>query len=243
MADEATIDLASLGEFTPDDQQHAAKPTPEPEPKAEVKPEPTPAPEPEVAPEPEPELTAEDDEYEDLTLDDIDKRIADAIDSRDPFADPDSTDDVPPEVKKLADENAALKAKLAEQEKASAEATKQKAIADMTTSINSTIGKLKMTDAEVKATTDYLVANPDLARGGMTFEEAATRRYPGIAERAKSAPAVKPDVADGSMQPPPTANGAGAPKPFKHTASPGDYGDVNRHILQSGAAASLGKYT
>lgn len=244
---EPTIDLASLGTYTDDDPE--APPPPEPVKAVEApvaEPE-KPAAEP-AKPAP---AVADDEDDEDLTFEDLDEIVRGASEAGAKQAieairkaDAEPTDDTPPETKKLAEENAALKAKLAEQENQIAESQRTTALADLEHSIASTIGKLKMTDAEVEAVTKYMTGNPDLTRGGMGFEEAASRRYPGIADRAKAAPASPATpAADGGSLVAPAANGAGAPKPWKPAASPGDYSDVSAHILKSGGAASLGKYT
>jgi hypothetical protein len=248
--------MSSWGTFTPDDPEAPAAPEPTPEAAA---PADAPPKEPAKAdPEPEPETPPEDDDadFEEMSFDDLDKMIAGAVKTgiaevrkADAAADPDADPDggTPPEVKKLADENAALKAQLAEREQKLAETEYKDGLAKLQHSIDSTAGKLKMTDDEIMGTVAYLKADPTLAKtigqpGGITFEEAAMRRYPGIEGRARSAPPATASD-EGKLGSPPAANGAGAPKPFKHDPRTGNYEDVTNHLLRSGEAAKWGKYT
>lgn len=238
-------EMASLGTASGIDA-----PAPEPEPVAAVVTAPEPVLEPEAVLEPEPAAAAADTDDDGFTVDELRAEIRAALAESDPFADTPAeptAEDV--ERKKLADENASLKAKIAEQESKADEAQARAETKRLEHSIDSTIGKLKMTDVEVESTTKYLLANPDLGAavmtGSMTWEEAAMRRHPGIGERARTAqttPSSGGSGADGVLEAP-AANGNGAPSKFKHTPSPGDYGDISRHLLASGEAASLGRYT
>lgn len=239
-ADITAEDLAALGTHTGDD----APPPPAPEP--EKKPEPTP--EPEKKPEPEPEADDSEEseaEFEDMTLDDLDARVKSIIaEATKQPADDTEEFEVDPVV---AAERA--KTKAAEEKAAAAQAELDKRIEEeevgkLRHSIASTAGKFKMTPDEIKGVVQYMKANEDLVVGGMGFEEAATRRFPHLNDRLRTSPQPRetPPGEEGSLVAP-TATGPGAPRPFKHKAEPGEYGDVTRNILESGEAAKLGRYT
>ncbi len=110
--------------------------------------------------------------------------------------------------------------------------------------ITDVVGKYKMTAAEVNETVQYLEANQDLAVDpSFSFERAALRRNPELRDRINTyAPSQRSNSGEGFVVPP-GASGAGAPTAFRHTPSRGEYSDVSRHIIQSGEAARLGKYT
>jgi hypothetical protein len=253
------FDLSALGEFTgPDappkaEEKPAATPeTPEPEKKPEAKEsdQKNPAEKPEA--EPDDESEADDEEFEDLTLDDIQQSVRAAIreevaDARKRDAEPDDEpDDEPDAVKQLRAENAKLKERLEKSEADADEMATKQAIASLQHSIASTAGKYKMTEAEIASTVRYMEGNEDLVRGGMGFEEAALRRLPGLADRLKTSPAPQTPrgeaKGDGALAAPGAA-GPTAPKPWKSTGTPGSYADLNKHLLETGEAASLGKYT
>ena len=234
------IDLDSLGTYIDDDAPVDAPPADEKRPVEAPPADEPPAdePEPDIEPGDEPE---DEDEFEDLTLEELDDRIKGSLKSviedfrkqPPPGAEP---SDTPPAVKELAEKNAQNEARIAELE----EALALRQLGDLEHSIASTIGKLKMTKAEVQGTTRYMELHADATRKGMTFEEAATLRYPGIDARGRQA-AAGPKAGD-TPPAPPAANGSGAPGPFKSTPTPGDYSDITAHILKSGKAGSLGRY-
>jgi len=253
--DEPTIDLASLGTFTPDDPEIEGQvatedaPAPEKKPGAEPEPEKKPA----APAEPDADDDDGDDEFEDLSLEDIEtitaraaeKAVDKAIEKHRAGADEPEGDAIDPKLKQLAEENERSKARIAELENESAEREAAAQIAAFEHSINSTIGKLKLSDSEVEAVTKYMVQSikDDPGNKTVSFEEFAMRRFPGIGERAK-APAPtsqQPTTTEGALAAP-AANGSGAPRAFKHTASPGDYDDVNDFLIRSGKAAGLGKH-
>ena len=236
MADEsAEITADMLGSFLGD-----GAPTPPAEPAP-------PAPEPETPSAPPAEAAGDDDEG--LTLEELDDRIqtnlrkviADERAKETP-ADPDAEDDdSPPEVRALAAENKALKARLEAQE-ADAEAKRVSAIeADLSEQITTAARKYTMTAEEIKTATQFALDNPDLA-AAWKFERIALRVMPELADRAKSPPVGRAAPEKSSGMVPPTANGAGAPAPFKPKATPGSYSDLTQHVLRSGEAAGLGKY-
>ena len=248
------IDLSSLGTFTPDHPRGEESPE---APEAEKAPEPAPEKEPEKAPEkpkpkdPDPEAEeAEEDEFEEMTPEDIEAIVNGALEKRDKAAaEAAEDDDTPQEVKDLRAENERLRAENEEREKALEERERQDALKALEHSIGSTVGKYKMTDDEVKATITYMKGNPDLVQGGMGFEEAATRRLPEIKDRLRTSPPPpkQPRGEEGSdgLLGAPGAGGPAAPKPWKHTvqAGGGDYSDISNHMLATGEAGSLGKYT
>lgn len=207
----------------------------------------TPQKEPAASPEPAAEAPEAGDPDDDdaMTLDELDARIAEALKKHDEQVaeevaeEPDPDD---PQAAILA-ENKRLKAELEAREKAQREADEQKHIKELEHSISSTIGKYRMSDAEIEATVAYMEGNPDLVAGGMGFEKAALRVHPDLPGRLKSAdapPSAPRSAGDasGSLDTP-GANGNARPKAWRHTPSPGDYSDVTQHILASGEARGL----
>ncbi len=209
----------------------------------------TPA-EPEVAPEPEatPEPTKAEEPDEDMaTLEDIKGLIADTLNefveaqNKATTTDDDEDTDAAPdsEVAKLRAENAELKQKEFDM---LVEAEAQKVEHE----VKSTIGKLKMTDAQVEAAVQYANKNPDIV-GVWSFERIALRANPELADRpaveAKPAP-ESPKVPLGTTRAAGVivngqANGPSAPPPFKHNGKPRDYSDVTKHIIKSGLGRDL----
>lgn len=205
---------------------------------------------PTTAPAPaESEAETDADEYEDLTLDDLGELISGSVSGaidkmRAAEESAEATEGLSPDVKKLTAENKALTERLAAVEKESKERILHDTTAALEHTIASTAGKFKMTDSEIAATTDYILDDPGIlkARG---FEWCALHVHPELRGRLKAAPNPAPPASAGAdgMVVAPAANGAGAPEAFKHTPSRGDYSDVTRHIIKSGEAAKLGKYT
>jgi len=249
------IDLNALGTFEGADAppKPAEKPDPEPQPKAGTDPAPKPEPKADPPKDPEPDPAGDPDgeeDFDDLTADDIEGIVAKAVKTaaKELRDEPDPDDDeTPQEVKDLRAENARLKAENEQRAKAAEEREQQDAISALEHSIASTVGKYKMTPEETKATIVYMQGNPDLVSGGMGFEEAATRRLPHLADRLRTSPTPQtPRGGDGSdgILGAPGAAGPAAPKPWKHTVTrDGGYNDISEHMLATGEAASLGKYT
>lgn len=237
--------VGPLGTYVGDDA-----PTPKPE---KATPEATPAkaepdesaPEPEAEPEAEPEPEPAD-EFEDLSLEDLDKRIAEAIKKAVPAEDPED-DGLDDRTRALMKERDELKQRLETAEREQSEREDADAIAKLEHSVKSTSGKYKMTAEERATVVKYMQANEDLVAGGMGFEEAALRRLPGLADRLKTSPQppARPPGENGveGIVDVPATTGAGAPKPWKHTPKPGDYSDITAHAKQTGEAATLGRYT
>jgi len=240
-------EMETLGIFEGNDA-----PVPEPEkPAAPPEPEkqPEPAKEPEAAP-PSEDAGEESDDSEDLSLDELDARIKkdvrEAIEDVRREEQAAEDDERTPAEKALAEENARLKLESEQAKQALADREDAEVKSKIEHSIASTAGKYKMTAEEINAVTEYMLGNPDLVKGKMGFEEAATRRFPQLRDRLQSAPAAPkaPPAGDGAegVLDAPAASGAGAPKPWKHTPSPGRYDDITQHVLASGEASLLGKF-
>jgi len=210
----------------------------------EAAPEPPKAPE-TKAPEPEPEPDVAEATVDDLmaavegAMDAIEKRKAEAAAKEE--ADAQLTD----EERTIRDQQAkiaALEAEKAAQEEATLKAK-------LTHEIQSTAGKLKMSDEEVIAVGDFFDKNPELF-GVWSFERAALRVFPELEGRLRSAPPAQPrdgaapgngSEATGAV----VATGAGGPatpQPFKHNGRRFDYSDITQEVLLSGEAAKLGEY-
>lgn len=238
-----------LGTHTDDEGNPIADPEAPPAPKAE---KPAAEPEPEKKPEPKPEPAddepeddgSEDSDFQDMTLEDIDSHIGEKVNEALANAlkqKPEADDDLDPDTKALRDENARLKAELQQREQQANERAEKDARANIKHQVASAAGKYKMTAQEIKTVTDYMVANADLVVGdsGMGFEEAALRRLPQLRDRLKTSPDTSPRTGDGKAEgviDAPSSSGPGAPKPWKHTAKPGDYSDITRHTLASGVS-------
>jgi len=226
---------------------------PAPEPTPEATPEPAKEPEKQPDPEPTPEPEAAEEEA-DFTMEDIEAAAAKAIEAvlaREKAAaaekDPDAPE--PTEAEKraaaLEAEVAALKAQAKAREEADAaakEAADRKALEH---SVASAAGKYKMTDAEILAVGNYYDNNPDLI-GTVGFEAAALRVHPHLKDRLKAPPPTangaggEGEAANGFIAT--GANGAGAPRPFKHDNSRRGYDDITKHELATGGASLLGSY-
>jgi len=153
---------------------------------------------------------------------------------------------------RLTDEERTIRdqqAKIAalEAEKDAAELKQQEA--KLVHEIQSTAGKLKMTEDEIIAVGGFFDKNPELL-GVWSFERAALKVFPEIEGRLRSAPPAQPRngaapgsdseatgaVIDGG------AGGPATPKPFKHNGRRFDYSDITQEVLRSGEAAKLGEY-
>ena len=207
-----------------------------------------PEPEPEPGPDADEAFADEEEGDDEFTLDALEERVAAGTrrtieEIRAEEARKAEEAKLSPEVRAIREENARLKA---ENERVHAESL----IAEFRANearynheIDSAVGKFHATVAERDDAIRYFEANPDLV-GHMSFERALLRVHPEIRDRLKT-----PESAARGIGRPrsdlstPAANGAGAPKPFKHTAKPGNYDDITRHTLESGEAAQLGSYT
>lgn len=208
----------------------------------------TPA-EPEVAPEPEATPAPAEEPDEDMaTLEDIKGLISDTLNefveaqnkATTTDDDTDDTDDAPDQ------EKAQLRAKVAELEQKEFDSLVEAEAQKVEHEVKSTIGKLKMTDAQVDAAVQYANKNPDIV-GVWSFERIALRANPELGDRpaveAKPAPET-PKVPLGTTRAAGVivngqANGPSAPPPFKHNSKPRDYSDITAHVIKSGLGRDL----
>lgn len=186
---------------------------------------------------------------DEMTLEELDSRIQSnlkaVIEEYAKNADSETADlEMDPEVLSVVKQNRELEKRLAELEQQTQRYEEQELVQEIEHSIASTAGKYKMTSDEVQQTTEYLLANPDLAKV-KSWEWAATRVFPELVNRLNDAPTGqhRREIASGEgFVVPPTASGAGAPSQWRHTPNRGDYSDVTQHILLSGIAANLGRF-
>jgi len=186
------------------------------------------------------EATADDeldDDAEEITIDDLNKMIEEGVKrATEKKDDPDDDeDDLTPEQRRIRDLEAE-NAKLREDSDRRAAAEREAAVDH---EVRSAIGKYKMTREEVARTVTFFEQNPDL-EGVWSFEKAALRVSPELADRLKPNPIVE-DEREGERAEIITrgAGGPGASAPFRPTPKRGDYSSVTEAIRRSPAARKL----
>lgn len=218
-------------------------------PAPETPPAPAPAPEP-PAPEPvEPEADVED--FDDIPLDELESSIrsivGDALDERlpkpEPEPEPDPFEDLPEDVRPLAEKNAALEKRLAameakeqERERAAAEAGRE---SNMIAQMKAAAKEFSMSKEEVLAVADYVDKNlPPEVADKLSFEQMAILQNPLLASRRKvngAPPSAKPGAPAGG--PPPAklvevGSGGDAPPRDRHPGPGKGFDDIHREAAR-----------
>lgn len=175
----------------------------------------------------------DDDDSESLTQEELDAKIAEgvkkALEEKDDDED-DEDDLLTPDQKRIKQ----LEAEKAERDQKDAEAA-------VDHEVRSAIGKHKMTQEQVANTVRYFQHNPDL-EGVVSFEKAALRANPELADRRQPNPRAGSngdeagEVAEVITR---GSGGPGAPVAFKPVAGRGSYAAVTQAIRSSAAVRTL----